>query len=284
MPYSILPVINTQRIANMQGSVASSSTITNTIPTGGSIYGISLRVRKGAGEASVAEIAADIQRVQLRLDGEPILDASAAQIQALVNFLGGDVVNGDVLNGVLPLYFAQSGLRRWEDGAALFRLGTANVAQITLDITFGAAALATTAIEVYVDRTNEVSPLGSHIRFLPYPQSFAGTGEYEISTLPKAPNTALVDLHVFSANISQTTVKVNNVPVFDQVPASVQNTLLNRSGYKPQTNVYSITMNRARSVNGMMPFDGVTDYRVVPTFTVAPNNFTIMQRSIHGLV
>jgi hypothetical protein len=279
----LLPRINTQRIANMQGTIASSSTVTNTIPTGGSIYGIYLRVRKGAGVASIAEIAADILRVQLRLDGEPILDASAAQIQALVNYLAGDIKGGAVTNGILPLYFAQAQMRGWEKGAALFRIGTANIAQITLDITFGAAALATTGIEVHVDRTDEVMPLGSHIRFLPYPQSFAGTGAYEISTLPKVPNSALLDLHTFAANISEVTVKLNNVPVHDQVSAELNNNLLERAGFTPQTNVYTVSQNRSRQSNDFLLFDGITDYRLVPTFTVAPNNFTVMQRTIHSV-
>ncbi len=287
----VQPLINVQRLSNFQGTVASNSTVTNTIPTGGSIYGIFLRCLAGTADATIANIAADIARVLVRIDGEPILDATGAQIQALVNFLGG--ANGaNVTNGVLPLYFAQwgkngsgvgaSAVGTWV-AASAFKLGTLNVGQITVDVTFNSAALTVTAVECYVQRTDERVPLGSHVRYLPYPQAFSGTGAYEISTLPKAPGTGLLDLHIFNANVTNATVKVNNVPVFDQVPTTLNQNILERAGFDPQTGVFSISMALANTADAFLPFDGVTDYRVAPTFSSAPGNFTIMQRAIFNV-
>lgn len=270
--------------ANVTG-ISASSVATARIPTTGTHYALFLcPLSSGGAAVSVANTKTAIGNIVVRINGEQIMEATATFFLDLQKYYGDQTNTGNVA-GVLPIYFAPSYLPTFAE-RSVFAIGTANVQTFTVDMNILSTANMAT-IDVYSEVTPEVRNVGQHIRIKKYPQSFATTGDQEISTLPlEGPTVAYKALHIEagSGTFVRATVKVGNYAIFDQIPVALNQVLLQRSGRKEQTGYYHIAFDRGNDLTSMLPMGGVQDFRVVVNWsTAAPVNFNIYAEEIFGL-
>lgn len=278
-----MPLLKDIKNASLTG-VSSNNLATRDIPKGGTIYDAYLYCVQPAGTpVTVANMKTEIQRIRLRIDGDLIIDATPTFLLDLQKYFGDREGAGNV-DGVIPLHFASMILNN-PASVALYALGTQNIDNITVEVQCG--TLTTTArIELYTSRSDEKRNLGLHHRILAYPQNFNTTGEQEISTLPKTPTIAYESLHIEDAagTIDSLTVTANAVDIVDEIPANVQQVILENTGRTPQTGYYHVTFNRLNASNEALPMAGVNDWRQKINWSVSPGgNFTIYTLETHGL-
>lgn len=254
-----------------QKTLSSGATTTLQIPTGKVIHDIILRFSTSA-DAAVTEAAirSEIGNIRLTVDGVDLVNAAAAKILDLYEFLGRNVNDNAGVASVLEL---NVGRLVYTDPAVreLFGIGTADVQSIQVSITAG--TLSTIALaQVFTTREERIANKGMFMRFINYARSFNSTGEDTMDTLPRDLDSSYLAVLVdpgASGTISHGEARVNNINVQDRLPASVNAQFLSNdrlatpSGYF----VYSFTDG---GLGTRLAMPGVTDLRFVTTFSVAP--------------
>jgi hypothetical protein len=273
--------------ANVTG-ITASAVATAKIPTTGTHYGLYLRcLAAGGTDVTAANIKTAIGNIVIRLNGEQIMEATATFFLDLQKFYGDQHSAGNV-TGILPIFFAPSYLPSFAE-RSVYALGTANVQTFTVDMNILSTANMAT-IDVYSEISPEVRNVGQHIRIKKFPQNFSTTGDQEISTLPlEGASVGYKALHIEAGSgpgsFVRATVKLANYAIFDQVPVSLNNVLLQRSGRKEQSGYFHISFDRNNDLTSFLPMAGVQDFRIVINWvTTAPGNFNIYAEQIHGLL
>lgn len=270
--------------ANATG-ITASSVATVKIPTTGTHYALFLRpLSSGGADVSVANMKTAIGNMVLRINGEPIIEMTATFALDLQKYYG-DAIGADNVAGIIPIFFAPYYLPNLLE-RQVYALGMRGVQTFTLDMNILSTANMA-SIDVFSEVTPEDRPLGQHIRIKKYPQNFSTTGDQEISTLPlEGPSVAYKALHIEagSGTFVRVTVKVANYSIFDQVPLSLNQVLLERSGRNPQTGYYHVAFDKNNDLTSFLPMKGVQDFRQVINWTsAAPGNFNIYAEEIFGL-
>jgi hypothetical protein len=269
--------------------IAANTVATARIPTSGTHYGLILNCLQAAGTAvTIANMKTAITNIVLRHNGEQIMEGSATFFLDLHKFYMDSYTGGAAnVNGVLPIPFAPQHFNNYEE-RRLFAVGTSDIQTMTLDITLGTLSTLS-SIEVYSEITPEIRPRGQHIRIKKYPQSFATTGEQEISTLPlEGPSVGYKALHVeLGTNpgvASYATLKVGNYAIHDQIKSAVNTVALNFMRRTPQAAYYHVDLGKNNAITSYLPMAGVQDFRLIVNWTTQPTNFNIYAEEIFGLI
>jgi len=270
--------------ANVTG-ITASSVATAKIPTSGTHYALFLVPKASNGSAvSVANMKTAIGNMVLRHNGEQIIEMTATFALDLQKYYG-DSMNAGNVAGVIPIFFAPAHFNNFTE-RQLFAVGTADIQTITLDMNI----LSTTnmaTIDVFSEVTPEVRPRGMHLRIKKNPQSFAQTGDQEITTLPlEGASVGYKALHIEagSGTFDKVTVKVGNYAIFDQIQTALNQVVLNAARRTPQSGYYHVAFDRSNDITSFLPMGGVQDFRqVISWITAAPTNFNIYAEEIFGL-
>lgn len=270
--------------SNIRG-IAAGALATGEIPTTGTHYAIYLRCLTAAGaELTRAQIIADVGNIVVRINGKTKIEATATFLLDLQKYYGDkDSAGND--NGIIPIYLSRPNLPTDEE-RALYAWGMANVNSFTVDVSVTAVAQLA-SIEVYSEVTNENRVLGQHLTITKFPQSFATTGQQEITTLPKDDaQSGYLAMHIEagSGTFSKVTVKLGQTNIWEEIAVKLHDSLNKKSGRVPQTGYYHIPFDRSNALSGFLPMASVKDFRQQITWiTAAPGNFNIYAERVEGL-
>lgn len=270
--------------SNLVG-IAASSTASGKIPTVGTLYSMWLEIW-GVDASTRAEIIAQIDNISVKADGEEIINATPLFLLDLEKYYGDSFGAGNV-DGILPIMFARPHLPS-DSERSLFALGLADVDALTIEVKCGAAldaAISTMALHAIM--TPEKRVMGQHVRIHRFPQNFPTTGDQEIPDLPRGgANEGYLAIHIEdnTGTISKVTVKRGFYPIFDQVPADMNNSYLAKNFRTRQTGYYHVDFGVSRDLTGFVPMANVKDWRQTITWaTAAPDNYSIYTERIFGL-
>jgi hypothetical protein len=282
-----IPYQYTKKFANAQG-LASGALATLVIPPQGRFYKLVFRFLTAAGaEVTQAQLEAEVTDFRLRINGDLLYDVKTAELNMLQNYYGSGFGAG-VVAGVMVVNLDRSNLNLPGERSQ-YAIGTMGVNSI--ECQFVCATLTNVAsIECYASLTAEVAPVGSHQRILSFPQTFATTGDHEVSTLPTTPGTAYLNLHIAlgSGTLLKTTAIADNTDLFQETPASVLRVLANDSGRTPQTGYRHLPFDKENELLGFLPMakgDGtsVKDLRIRNNWSVAPGNHRFIAERVWDL-
>lgn len=274
--------LTTTKNADFQG-MGTNQLATVSVPATGTLYQANIRFLKADGtEATAAQVEAEIKKIRLSYDGDDIVNDTPKAIMD-IGLVKTAAEAGQKVNGVVPLILRPNKLASPEE-RALYAHGMDDIGNATIEVQCGTLTNIAKA-ELYVEKTNEPRRLGMHLRLRQYPFGTAATGNYEISTLPKAPTMAYESLHVEQGDgvIKTVNVTVNGNDIVDTVPMKVIEANLRDSGKTPQAGYAHIDFNRQNRARGFLPMAGVNDLRLTVDFGTAPNNFIVHAAEVHNL-
>jgi hypothetical protein len=254
-----------------QKSLTSSQVTTLQVPTGGKIQSLMLLFRTSAGAlVTEAQIRAELSNIRLTINGNDVVNASPVQILDLYETMGVKVESPAAIAGVIELnvgrlLFVDPDLRD------LFGFGTADVANIQISVTAGTLS-AIDNVQAVTGRDVKNQNLGAYIKYINYTQSFNGTGEHTVDTLPRDKNTSYLALLVddgASGTITYQEIKVNNNTLRDRLDSGANDLLNSNRGYAQPAGYYAAIFADG-TLRGQLPMQGVTDLRINTNFSVAP--------------
>lgn len=292
MPLPIANFTRTIKEANLTG-IAANSRASGKVTPGGIHHGYMLYCQTSAGVALTrAEMLADISNIRLYVDGELKMDGDVTFFLDNQKYYGDFAGDGN-LDGVIPLPWVRRNMASFQE-RSLYAIGMKNnpktgkdVSSITVECDIiGVAKLST--IELYVVKEEGERNMGQHITVGRNTQSFASTGDNEVSDIPKGgPTVGVLALHIRkpgSSTITKVTTKVNLTEIDDQVPNNVAKAGLAGRNRIAQAAYYHVDYAKHDDIAGFIPMAGVTDFRQKITWaTAAPNAYDIFVERVEGL-
>lgn len=256
---------------NHEQKPLTTSTITTLqIPAGGKIQSLALAFYTNAGAlVTEAQIRSEITNIRLTLNGQDVVNASPVQILDLYEFMGVHVESPAAVGGVVELNI---GRLLFVDPVLkdVFGYGTSDVSSIQVQITAGTLS-AIASVQAVTERTPVNENLGTYCRYINYAQSFNGTGDHTVDTLPRDTNSSYLVLMIndgASGTITNGEVRVNSQTIREKLDIGVNDLFNSNKGYA-QPAGYFVHAFADGTLRGQLPMLGVTDLRFVTTFSVA---------------
>lgn len=253
-----------------QKSIVTSGVATLQVPTGGKLCSIALHFQTSAG-ASVteAQIRAEIANIRMSYNGRDLVNATPDQLLDMYEALGTNVHNNTGVAGVVELnlgrlLFTDPKIRD------LFGYGTGEGGSIQIQVTAGTLS-AIALLETYTERLGVNEVLGTHTRFINYPQSFNSASAHTVDTLPRTLDSGYLALLVddgASGTIANTEIRVGASVIREKVPLNVNKQILSNNRME-QPSGYYVTSFAEGAADSFLPMKQVTDFRVVTEFSVA---------------
>lgn len=141
-------------------------------------------------------------------------------------------------------------------------------------------------IKCYAVVSSEKRKIGTHIRIGRFTDNFAGTGDFEITKLPKDGGKTAYKALWFgegSGAIADMTLQVNDTIVKQQVSAAINSRELKGAGRTPQTGFYVLDFNTLNTDGDYLTMAGVDDFRQTINFSTQPDSFNIYAERVYGL-
>lgn len=269
-----------------QQGLTSNTTRTLNIPAIYKITSLALRFSTSAdADVTEAAIRSEIGNIRLTVNGEDIINATAAELLDLYEALGNKVYNNTGVASVLELLI---GRLLYNDPAVRdqFGLGTKNVQSIQIAVTAG--TLSTIAnVQAYTERKKVDEVQGAYHKFITNAISFNSTGEHTVDTLSRNPTADYLLLMVndgASGVISHGEVRVNGQIRQEKTPNAVNNLIVSNANLAPVSGYFIYTFTNG-SLNERLPMAGVNDFRILTTFSTAPGagGYTIGALSVENM-
>lgn len=253
---------------------------TNNLPVGATYEMLFIEYKKGGVAATEAEIIADLTKIRLVLDGIAKIDVSAKDLVASHKYFG-NTIN----HGILPVIFARPWART-PMGEDLLAYGTQNIRSATLEVDIASGvvnpSLKASAI------TGAPSNLGYHVTMLTHTKGFSGTGQKEISDLPKGLGRIQLTTHIASAQVTAIEVEADAKRVWegtrekDEVTDALFGKIFQPNyyhiNYVANDRLANLDKNNRLLTNGLSL--NLQDYRFKMQFSAPDNNFNIVQENI----
>lgn len=252
-------------------SLVAGSTSTIQVPLYGRIQSLILLFKKSDGtQPSQADIIADIENIRLSVNGSDIVNCKPYQLFNLYKFLGSKIGNGD-LNGAVELnigklVFTDPAVRK------MFGFGSNDINSMQVHVTAKATISNDTGtVQAVTQRDKVAQNMNAYMKFQNYTQSFTGTGEHTVDTLPKDLNSAYFFAMIGgnTSRLSHSEVRVNAETVREKLDADANNIFCSNAGYNPVDNIYTVSFTDG-SIDNQYGMTGITDLRFLNTFTTAP--------------
>lgn len=241
------------------------------VPTNGRITSLMLQFKTGAGaNATEAHIRAEIGNIRLTLGGRDVVNAPAVKLLDLYETLGVRVGLNVGTDGIVELnvgrLFYMDPLMRDAVG-----FGTANITSIQIQVQAGTLSNIA-SVQAFSRRQAVNENLGTHLRFIQYPQSFNATGDHTVDTLPRDTNSAylmaLVDDGA-SGTITFGEARVNSNVIAERCPTPANKSVLSNDGLFQPAGYFAYSFTDG-ATDTRLPMIGVSDFRLINTFSVAP--------------
>jgi len=240
--------------------VAASAQCTVNVPIGATYYGMQILFSG----ATSAQIASGVVRVLWVIDGETIIDCSAADLQTVYQAEGGTLTAGVLNIPIVPQYF-----RSWVS-TEVMGVGLGQSANSYLQVTFGSTITGITGATLYTQAVPDNRPLGAHRRLLTQPQSVTAAGDWSLD-LQRPGGAVLKNLYICNAaSATQMSLRVNNSYVRNAIPTAVMADTFNREGYVAQADTLAQSFDEFQTGVGGLAMDGCTDLNLTTTVSEAP--------------
>lgn len=252
--------------------LSSNATETIQIPVFDRIQDVCLRF-----DGTEAQARAEIGNIRLTVNGTDVINASAAELYDIYEYLGVNVDESTGIDGVMSLNI---GRLLYLDPAVRnqFGWGSVGVTNIQVSVTAGTLSnISEVQAFTWRDKPRDASgnvttqPFGAHVRLIGTTISDNITGESTVDTLPRDLGTAYLAVLMSdgaSGTITQGRCSVNNVNVYEDTPADVAELFASQSGYSVPAGYFAYNFADG-GLNSRLPMDGVTDLRFVTNFSVA---------------
>lgn len=267
-----------QQLPNTSGA-----TTTLQIPTGGKIHQIFVRFSDSTNTSNTeAMIRAQVTgNIRLSFGAIDIVNVPVARLLDIYKMLGNKVGNTSTITvGGMPLNLAPL---FYVDPAAkdLLGLGTANVNNIQIQITFGTIVAVTGTLNTQSFTTREPvnQNLGTYGKITDYPRNFNAASQDTVDTLPRNINSAYLALFINLGSAGVATdseIRVNGGLVREKVPLHINTWLNNIYGFATQAadaagdGGYFAHIFCHGGISEYLPMKNVTDLRALTTFSTAP--------------
>lgn len=275
-------------------AISAGSVVTFNVACSEVINNLFIRFVNSGADAAISDITAGVDRILLQLKGVDILDCSAQQLVDLYNYLGTKRTGGLVLGATLPLnlgaqIYDWQGMENefaWRCGKSSETNPSKKIESINVQIFTNSSMANITDVELYSVRTPvEEDYNGSYIQFNRNPQSYKGTGQSQINTLPKDTNDIMLMAVAYNGGgtITHGETIYNNDNISRNVSASA-NTLLNSmSGFGKIDNAYVHNYCTGAANSGLLIESSGYQYSVRTTFSKAPTDgYDICLLKIHN--
>ncbi len=275
-------------LGNASG-LASNGTGLFAIPTAGTYYGFRFRFLTAGGvEVTQAQAEAEVTDIRIRVNGDLVIDAKTSELNMLQGFYG-DSKGAAIVPGITVIDLVRSNALTLPGEKTQYAWGTKGVDSIQCQFVCGTLTNVA-SIEIYAVQTDEDRPMGTHLRILPTTANFASTGDYTLSDLPRDPGTAYLAAHIGlgAGTLKNTTLTIDNVLIYNQIPPKVEQQRLEWHGRNPQTGYFHLDFALQNEILGYLPMvrnNGrkVQDIRLKTNWTVAPGNHRVVTERIFGL-
>jgi len=230
--------------------------------------------------ATLENVKSSIPNVKILLNGINILDVSISQIADLFTFLG-TRVQQTALTNVFSLNLGRLlyrfGLSRDEFAWRCGKQGETNaskkISSLIVQVAAAANVTGITDVALYSERLDiQAEWNDSYIQFNNNFQSYTGTSQSQVNTLPKNANDLFLLAIAYSGGgtITHGETLVNNQNISRSLSIATNNTINNLEGYGviPGAFVHNYTTGSANS--GLFVSDITSELSVRTTFSVAP--------------
>ena len=276
-------------------AITASSVVTFNVACSEVINNLFIRFANSGADATLANIVAGVDRILVQMKGVDIMDCSAQQLVDLFNYLGSKRNGGLTLGATFPLnlgaqiydFVGMENEFAWRCGKFTETNPSKKIESINVQIFTNSNLADITDVELYSVRTPvEEDYNGSYIQFNRNPQTFKGTGQSQINTLPKDTNDIMLMAIAYNGGgtIASGETIYNNDNISRNVAASA-NTLLNSlSGFGQISNAYVHNYCTGAYNSGLLIESSGYQYSVRTTFSKAPtgDGYDICLLKIHN--
>ncbi|WP_298334126.1 major capsid protein P2 [Asticcacaulis sp.] len=241
-------------------AVQAGATASLNLPVGPTYRQLALLYKKAGVNATEAQMATDLIRIRLKINGSVRFDISAADYINLIKDQGFTINAGE-----LPIFLSRPTARTpqlEEDGA----WGTANVATFTLEVDIVPGAGVVT-LDGVAWTTADRRPLNGIIQTLPFTYQAATSGQVEIPTLPRG-NGDLWALYLFTSNMTAFEMEIDGVKISD-APMSFITNSRKWTGRVPQAGLFVFEPTWLDRGEDRIPLAGAQDFRLKLTMSAA---------------
>ncbi len=231
--------------------------------------------------ATLANCKAGIPNIKVLLNGINILDVSVSQIADLFTFLG-TRVQQTALTNVFSLNLGRLlyrfGLARDEFAWRCGKQGETNpskkISSLIVQVTAAAEITGITDVSLYSERLDlQAEWNDSYIQFNNNFQTFQGTGQSQVNTLPKNAEDLFLLAIAYNGGgvISQGETLINNQNISRTVSLAVNNAINNLEGYGVISGAFVHNFMTGAISSGLFVNDITSELSVRTTFTTAPS-------------
>jgi hypothetical protein len=206
--------VTIDKIADLQGNVASGGTLRGSVPAGAVLQALRLYLTDGGVAATKAQILADLKAIRGELNNSRILDLLSADLVYLSGYYSDHADPVD--SGVIDLNLFRPEMARFADmvGAAW---GMGRTTRLSLALEMAAAVTNVDAIEAWYETTAVNSTpgddvLGDHIEAVQHDSSHGSTGWHEYEY--KADASRFVLAH----HVAKAAHDITHVRAYQQTP------------------------------------------------------------------
>lgn len=240
------------------------------IPSFETIDDIIIKFTNNGAPATKSNILSSIGKVALSINGEQVINAPLSELYAVYESLGNEVTQN--LANCIGL---NTGRYLFKDPTTedFFAWGCEDIQVIQLQVYVNATVTDVTDLEVVTVRRKMIKKLGSFIKIITYPQTFASTGISTVDTLPRDSNEAYLSVLAFNGGgvIGSGECVVNGNNIMDNIGLDLNNYIVSARGLGVVNNAFNYSFSDG-SLKGILPMQGVTELRLKTTFTTAPSN------------
>lgn len=267
-------------------AVGAGQTANITVPVGGPVYErFYIKHTHTAGTlADAAALAANLERVQVKIDGDALIDLSGADLLTLNNFYGIPFTAGYlVIPFVRPEFMdVREELR--------FAIGTADVRQLSIEVKVKAGVAAPTLDLWYTVSQGVKRNLGQRIKIMSTAfgaQAAAGLREiHDLPVVGPERGRGLKAIHIGSGNIDECEIMRQGFPIH-QAEAELLNLDNDMKAFQtvsrnPQAGFHHIDFSGNRAT-GIVSTENVSDFRLKMTFGAAEAAFAIITEETVGV-
>lgn len=244
-------------------TVAPGIVATTTLPVGPTYRELALVYKTDGAKATKAKIISDIERITLLVNGIARVSISGKNLMMLNDYYGYPFNAGELIIPLSRHYL------RTPQGEEQLVWGTRNVSNLGVEVKLATGAVSP-ELKIEADWSYITQDMGTIIEIREFNYDFSGSGDKEISDLPKTQG-ALMALHLNSDKITNLEVKLDELrPIERDTDLTVYHNRLKRvAGRVPQTGVAHVDALRLNRIADVWGVAGVKDYRIKPTLSAA---------------
>jgi len=254
------------------------------------IHAIHLHCTDGGAAATYAHMAADIDRIVVRIGGQVIVDAPPEFLWARYHYYH-DRDTVVVPSADLPIFFMPDEMP-WSNVSKYWRIGmkanedkeSTMANNMTIEVTWAAVVGNIDRCVPYIETDDDMpETIGDHIRILPFNTTWPAASRQDIDTLDRELPIRAARAYWFPlavGTVSHFEIIENNAFRLRNVPVQVLRQQAYRAGRVHQTTWEVAPLNLGNDPSSIVPINSLTRFVVSPTWSVLPGGYTLYQEVI----